>query len=171
MSNALTVADDARGAIDQLSAQIEPARASKELNFSSASRDELDSVRRDLRIAEANALAFLPRYAAIFKAEREQIGRRRSRFMSHGKSAASFWMASRNGKPDRSMQFRSCCRHGPTIIGLTTITSHSCQANWDRSRSLMDNSFFRFNAPSSAITWWRRRWRRPAGVSPNWKPT
>ena len=73
MAKAIRVADDTKGAIDQLSAQIEPARLSKELNFGSVSRDELDSFRRDLKTAEANALAFLPRYAAIFKAEREQI--------------------------------------------------------------------------------------------------
>ena len=75
MSKAIKTADDAKGGIDQLSARIEPARVSKELDFSSVSRDELESFSRDLRIAEANALAFLPRYAAIFKAEREQIER------------------------------------------------------------------------------------------------
>ncbi len=37
------------------------------------SREELESFRRDLKIAEANAQTFFPRYAAIFKAEREQI--------------------------------------------------------------------------------------------------
>jgi hypothetical protein len=73
MAKATKVADNTKGAIDQLSAQIEPARISKELNFSSVSRDELDSFRGDLRTAQANALAFLPRYAAILRAEREQI--------------------------------------------------------------------------------------------------
>jgi hypothetical protein len=73
MAKALRVADNTKGAIDQLSAQIEPARLSKEPNFGSVSRDELDSFRRDLGTAEANARAFLPRYAAIFKAEHEQI--------------------------------------------------------------------------------------------------
>jgi hypothetical protein len=73
MAKAIKVADDTKAAIDQLSAQIEPARISKEPNFGSVSRDELDSFRRDLRTAEANALAFLPRYAAIFKTEHEQI--------------------------------------------------------------------------------------------------
>jgi len=75
MSKAIRVTDETKAAIDQLSARIEPARVSKELTFGSASRDELESFRNDLRTAEANALAFLPRYAAIFKAEREQIER------------------------------------------------------------------------------------------------
>jgi hypothetical protein len=75
MAKATKVANDTKSAIDQLSAQIEPARLSKELNFSSVSRDELESFRRDLRTAEANALAFLPRAAAILKAEHDQIER------------------------------------------------------------------------------------------------
>lgn len=73
MAKATKAADDTKAAIDQLSAQIEPPRLSKEPNFGSASRDELDSFRRDLKTAEANAQAFLPRYAAVFKAEYEQI--------------------------------------------------------------------------------------------------
>ncbi len=73
MAKSIRVADNTKAAIDLLSAQIEPARLSKEPNFGSVSRDELNSFRGDLRTAEANALGFLPRYAAIFKAEQEQI--------------------------------------------------------------------------------------------------
>jgi hypothetical protein len=73
MAKAIKAADNTKVAVDQLSAQIEPARLSKDLNFGSVSRDELDSFRGDLRTAEANARAFLPRYAAIFKTELEQI--------------------------------------------------------------------------------------------------
>jgi hypothetical protein len=73
MSKATSITNDTKGAIDQLSAQIEPAQLSKEPNFGSATRDELDSFRRNLKTAEANARAFLPRYAAIFKSERAQI--------------------------------------------------------------------------------------------------
>ena len=73
MAQTLRITNDTKAAIDQLSAQIEPARVSKEPNFGSVTRDELDAFRRDLKTAEANARAFLPRYAAIFKAERAQI--------------------------------------------------------------------------------------------------
>jgi hypothetical protein len=73
MAKATKIADDTRGAIDRLSAQIEPASLSKEINFSSASRNDLDAFRGDLKTAEANAAGFLPRYAAIFKAEHDQI--------------------------------------------------------------------------------------------------
>jgi hypothetical protein len=80
MAEATKAAHDTKSAIDQLSAQIEPARVSKEPNFGSASREELESFRRDLKTAEANALAFLPRYAAIFKAEHERIERATASF-------------------------------------------------------------------------------------------
>lgn len=73
MAKATRVAGNTKDAIDKLSAQIEPAQLSKELNFGSTSRDELESFRRDLKTAERNAQTFLPRYAAILKAEREQI--------------------------------------------------------------------------------------------------
>jgi hypothetical protein len=73
MARAIKITHDTKAAIDQLSAQIEPARLSKEPNFASTTRDELDAFRRDLKTAEANARTFLPRYEAIFKAERAQI--------------------------------------------------------------------------------------------------
>jgi hypothetical protein len=73
LAAAAKAANDTRGAIDRLSAQIEPAGLSKDINFGSVSRDDLDAFRRDLRTAEANATAFLPRYGAIFKAEHDQV--------------------------------------------------------------------------------------------------
>jgi hypothetical protein len=73
MAKATQITNETKAAVDQLSAQIEPARLSKEPNFGSVTRDQLDSFRRDLKTAEANARAFLPRYAAIFKAERGRI--------------------------------------------------------------------------------------------------
>jgi hypothetical protein len=73
MATAAKAANDTRGAIDRLSAQIEPAGLSKEINFGSVSRDDLEAFRRDLKTAEANATAFLPRYGAIFKAEHDQV--------------------------------------------------------------------------------------------------
>ena len=73
MAKAIGVTANAKAAIDRLSAQIEPAGLSKEPSFGSVSRDELEAFRRDLGTAAANAAAFLPRYAAILKDEREQI--------------------------------------------------------------------------------------------------
>ena len=73
MAKATKAANDTKGAIDRLSAEIEPAALSKEINFSSASRNDLEAFRSNLRTAEANAAAFLPRYVSIFKAEHDQV--------------------------------------------------------------------------------------------------
>ena len=73
MAKAAKAADDTRTAIDRLSAQIEPATLSKEIDFNSTNRNNLDAFRSDLRKAEANAASFLPRYVAIFKAEHDQV--------------------------------------------------------------------------------------------------
>jgi hypothetical protein len=73
MAKATKATDDTRRAIDRLSAEIEPARLSKEINFGSASRDDIEAFRRDLITAEANTTAFLPRYATILQTERDQI--------------------------------------------------------------------------------------------------
>ena len=73
MAKATKAADATKGAIDRLSAQIEPAGLSREINFGSASRNDLEAFRSDLKTAEANAAAFLPRYAAIYKTEHDQI--------------------------------------------------------------------------------------------------
>jgi hypothetical protein len=73
MATAAKAANDTRGAIDRLSAQIEPAGLSKEINFGNVSHGDLDAFRRDLRTAETNTTAFLPRYGAILKTEHDQI--------------------------------------------------------------------------------------------------
>ena len=75
MGKAIKAADDARAAIDRLSAQIEPAALTKEIDFGSVKRNDLDALRRDLGTAEANTATFLPRYAAIFKTEHDQVER------------------------------------------------------------------------------------------------
>src|SRR5579859_5162726 len=51
MATAAKAANDTKGAIDRLSAQIEPAGLSKDINFGSASRDDIEAFRRDLRTA------------------------------------------------------------------------------------------------------------------------
>jgi hypothetical protein len=73
LAAAAKAANDTRGAIDRLSAQIEPAGLSREINFASVTRGDLDAFRRDLKAAEVNSTAFLPRYGAIFKAEHDQV--------------------------------------------------------------------------------------------------
>jgi len=73
MTLATKAAADTWIAVDRISSQIEPARLAKEIDFNTASRDDLDAYRRDLKTAQANAGAFLPRYAALFRAEHDRI--------------------------------------------------------------------------------------------------
>jgi hypothetical protein len=57
----------------KLSNEIEPVGLSKETNYATADRSDLEALLRDLKTAEANATAFIPRQLALIAAEREQI--------------------------------------------------------------------------------------------------
>jgi hypothetical protein len=60
-------------ATKKLSNEIEPAGLSKETNYATAGRSDLEALLRDLKTAETNATAFIPRQSALVAAEREQI--------------------------------------------------------------------------------------------------
>lgn len=61
------------GAIEELLGELEPAVLSRRVNFGTMSRSELEALRRDLKTAEANAVASLPRYAALIKSGRDRF--------------------------------------------------------------------------------------------------
>ena len=48
-------------------------RLSKNINLAKASRGDLEALRSDLKLAEANATALTPRYTALIKAERDKV--------------------------------------------------------------------------------------------------
>ena len=60
-------------AIEKLTDEIEPPAISKANNLGAASRSDLEALRGDLKTAEANATTFMPRYAAVLKAERDNV--------------------------------------------------------------------------------------------------
>lgn len=66
-------ADETDAAIDKLSSDIVPSGVSRPINLGTASRDDLEALRRDLKTAEANATSSLPQYVALLKAERDTI--------------------------------------------------------------------------------------------------
>jgi hypothetical protein len=70
---ATTTANDTDAAIEKLSNDIVPSGVSRQINLGTASRDDLEALRRDLKTAEANATAALPQYTALLKAERDTI--------------------------------------------------------------------------------------------------
>jgi hypothetical protein len=70
---ATTAANETNAAIENLSNEIEPPAISKADNLGTAKRNELEALRRELKTAEANATAFLPRYVAVLKSERDNV--------------------------------------------------------------------------------------------------
>jgi hypothetical protein len=70
---ATKAANETNAAMEKLTGEIEPPAISKNINLGNASRSDLEALRRDLKTAEANATAFMPRYAALLKAERDNL--------------------------------------------------------------------------------------------------
>jgi hypothetical protein len=73
MAMATRAADETNAAIEKLSSTIEPVEISRTSNLGTASRSDLEALRRDLKTAETNAATLAPRAAAVLKAERDTI--------------------------------------------------------------------------------------------------
>ena len=67
--------DETTAATEKLSNEVGPPSVSKDINFAAASRADLDALQRDLKIAQANAEAFMPRFTALLKSERDNVRR------------------------------------------------------------------------------------------------
>src|SRR5438105_580171 len=81
---ATRAADETDAALEKLSNEIAPPLVSK-INLGTASRGDLEALRRDLKTAEANARTFLPRYVAVLKAKRDTIEKAaRARHIENG---------------------------------------------------------------------------------------
>jgi len=70
---ATRAANETSAAADKLANEVELPAISKAVNLAAASRSDLEALRRDLKTAEANATAFMPRYAALLKTERDNM--------------------------------------------------------------------------------------------------
>jgi len=66
-------ANETSAAADKLLNQIESPAVPKNPNLGTAARGDLETLRRDLKTAEANADAFMPRYLTLVKAARDRI--------------------------------------------------------------------------------------------------
>jgi hypothetical protein len=73
MAMATHAADETAAAIDKLSDGIEPPAVAKAGKPGTASRNDLEALRRDLKTAEVNATTFTPRTIAVLKTERDTI--------------------------------------------------------------------------------------------------
>ena len=70
---ATRAANETSAATEKLAGEVEPPAISKAINPGAASRSDLEALRRDLKTAEANATALLPRYIALLKTERDNV--------------------------------------------------------------------------------------------------
>jgi hypothetical protein len=70
---ATRAAIETRAATEKLSNEVEPPALSKDINLGTASRGDLEALRRDLKTAEANATALMPRHIALIRAERDKL--------------------------------------------------------------------------------------------------
>jgi hypothetical protein len=70
---AIGAANQTDAAVENAANEVEPPAISKAVNLSATSRNELEALRRDLKAAEANATALLPRTTALLKTERVDV--------------------------------------------------------------------------------------------------
>jgi hypothetical protein len=73
MATATRAANETNAATERLASEVEPPAIAKAVNLGAASRSELEAIRRDLKTAEANAAALLPRTTALLKTERAGV--------------------------------------------------------------------------------------------------
>jgi hypothetical protein len=66
-------ANETSAAAEKIANEVEPPAISKAVNLGTASRNDLEALRRDLKAAEANAAAWMPRATALLKAERDNV--------------------------------------------------------------------------------------------------
>jgi hypothetical protein len=70
---ATKAADETNAAFEKLTNEIEQPAIPRDFNLGVASRSDLEALRRNLKTAQANATAFMPRYAALLKTEHDNV--------------------------------------------------------------------------------------------------
>jgi hypothetical protein len=73
LAMAVKAADETNAAGEKLAAEVEQPPIPRDVNLGAMNRGELEAFRRDLKTAQANASAFMPRYTALLKNERDAI--------------------------------------------------------------------------------------------------
>jgi hypothetical protein len=73
MAGAAKLAQETDLATAKLLAEIEPPALGKDINFATATRADLQAYLNDLRTAETNATAAMPRFDALVKKERDDV--------------------------------------------------------------------------------------------------
>ncbi len=73
MAMVTKAAEETNALVTKLSDEIEPPSLSKDIDFGMASRKDLEVLRGDTKVAGDNVTAFMPRYLALLKAERDKV--------------------------------------------------------------------------------------------------
>lgn len=73
LAMAIKATDGTNAAADKLAAEVEQPPIPRDINLGAMNRDQLEAFRRNLKTAQANASAFMPRYTALLKSERDGI--------------------------------------------------------------------------------------------------
>jgi hypothetical protein len=73
LAMAMKAADATNAAADKLAAEVEQPPIPRDVNLGTMNREQLETFRRNLKTAQANASTFMPRYTALLGSEREAI--------------------------------------------------------------------------------------------------
>jgi hypothetical protein len=73
LAMAMKAADETSAAAEKLATEVEQPPIPRDINLGAMNREQLETFRRNLKTAEANASAFMPRYTALLKSERDAI--------------------------------------------------------------------------------------------------
>jgi hypothetical protein len=73
LAMATRAADETSAGTEKVLNEVEPPAISRNINLGAASRADLEALRRDLKAAQANATAFMPRVNALLKTERDNV--------------------------------------------------------------------------------------------------
>jgi hypothetical protein len=73
LAMAMKAADETDAAAEKLSGEVEQPPIPGDINLGAMNRGELEALRRNLKTAQANASAVIPRYSVLLKAERDAI--------------------------------------------------------------------------------------------------
>jgi len=73
LAMATRAADETSAGTQKVLNEVEPPAISRNINLGAASRADLEALRRDLKTAQANATAFMPRVSALLKTERDNV--------------------------------------------------------------------------------------------------
>ena len=73
LAMAMKTADETNAAAERLADEVEQPPIPRDIKLGAMNRGEFEAFRRTLKTAEANASAFMPRYTALLKTERDGI--------------------------------------------------------------------------------------------------